>query len=103
MSVRTPQNTPAGTARQAALEAERKLGFVERQAWIDGVQCRRDLSPAARLIGGRLGWHKNLNTGQCKPGYGKLADESGYPDKLPNSAHVPTASLRLSIMFANER
>jgi hypothetical protein len=74
------ENTPRTHEAQAVVKvAERKRRFEERQAWIDAIQRRRDLSPAARLIGGRLGWHKNLKTGQCNPGYGTLADESGYP------------------------
>jgi hypothetical protein len=68
--------TPKNPSRQ---DHTRKQRFLERQGWIDWVQSRRDLTPAERLIGGRIGWHKNLETGQCNPGYGTLAKESGYP------------------------
>jgi hypothetical protein len=80
-NITMPGNTESIGRTQEQQEEIRKANFLARQKWIDGVQCRSDLTPAARLIGGRVGWHKNLETGQCNPGYGTLADESGYPTR----------------------
>jgi hypothetical protein len=75
----SPRNPQAKTARLTP--AERKKRFFERQGWIDDVQADRDLSPTARLIGGRIAQHKNLETGQCNPGAGTLAKEAGVAER----------------------
>jgi hypothetical protein len=68
-------------AKQAATRSEYQKRFLERQGWIDAVQARRDLSLTARLVGGRIGLHKNLTTGQCNPGAGTLAGEAGIAER----------------------
>ena len=68
------------TSRKLSRE-EYKRRYLERQAWIDWMQARRDLSLTAKLIGGRIGLHKNLETGRCDPGAGTLADEAGIHER----------------------
>ena len=69
------------TASRKLSREEYKRRYLERQAWIDWMQARRDLSLTAKLIGGRIGLHKNLETGRCDPGAGTLADEAGIHER----------------------
>jgi hypothetical protein len=71
------KKTIADYEREERAREEHKRRFKERQDWIDRTQERQDLTPSERLIAGRLGWHKNLKNGQCNPGSGTLARESG--------------------------
>jgi hypothetical protein len=73
------KKTLADYQREDRTREDYKRRFKERQGWIDRTMADHDLTPAARLIGARLGLHKNLDTGQCNPGYGTLGKESGYP------------------------
>jgi hypothetical protein len=73
--------TTAARRAQRKSRTDRKQSFLERQGWIDAIQCRRDLSLTARLVGGRLGMHKNLLTERCDPGAGTLAAEAGISER----------------------
>lgn len=59
----------------------RRRAFLARQDLIDAHQGRRDLTPTARLVFGRIGGHRNLDTKQCNPGVGTLAKETGLNER----------------------
>jgi hypothetical protein len=50
------KKTLAQYEREERDRQEHKRRFKERQDWIDRTHASCDLTPAARLIGGRLGW-----------------------------------------------
>jgi hypothetical protein len=61
--------------------ADRKTQAKIRQAWIDDLHRRRNVTPVEKLIGTRIALHQNLATGACYPSAATLSGETGIPER----------------------
>jgi hypothetical protein len=64
-----------------AAAAERKGKAKIRQAWIDDLHRRRNVTPVEKLVGTRIALHQNLTTGACYPSAATLSGETGIPER----------------------
>jgi hypothetical protein len=66
---------------QKSSAATRRQAFKVRQAWIDDLHRRPEITLCQKLVGTRLALHQNLTTGACFPSVTTLSDETGIPER----------------------
>ena len=54
--------------------------FKDRDRWLELLFAADDLSPGAKVVGGRIALHHNVETGQCNPAIGRLVLGTGISD-----------------------